>query len=351
MRPFSPSLTPLHLCCSCEETLLKQMHPGDTAALIKIAAERYRGTRVVLEGVNARLKPALLGFRKFTEFEEECDWLLMAEEILSEASSERFRFSGTDGPQCRRRSLRNSLKEVHERQPGRILHKNFSEPLLKRTCLVDMTQAAPHRQDCGDMHKWTTMVFNRKHKSGGHYVEMGGSLRPKTLGLFVDSGLNAAMLKKTTESKMCVGGLATTTTDQSLMKYFAPFGAVECKVTMDPNHTAGTRTKGFGFVTFKDYDSLQEALKLNHVVDNRPIDCKESVVKAVRENRHNKRQFYGMDTWKKEVRETPNKATLTSEVGVRAGSRLASTEEWQPMRSRKNALSLSYTLPNLSATA
>merc|ERR1712170_266157 len=102
-----------------------------------------------------------------------------------------------------------------------------------------MAQAAPHRQDCGDLCKWTTVVWNRKHQSGGHYAETGGSLRPKTLGLFVESGLNAALLQKATDHRMHVGGLSDVTTDHCLLKYFAQFGATQAKVTMDPNHSTG----------------------------------------------------------------------------------------------------------------
>jgi len=351
MRPFCPEVTPLHLCFTCEEALLKKMLPGSTATLVKDAATRYSEIRKVLEGVNARLKPFRLGHRRFKEFEEECDWLLMAEEILNECSSERFRYHGTEGPQCRRRSLHNCLREVHERQPSRMLHRIHSEPLLKKTCLLDMAQTAPYRHDSGDMHKWTTLVINRKHQCGGHYAEAGGNVRPKTIGMFVESGLNASMLQKATENRIIVGGLSEATTDQSLLKYFEQYGAMEGRVTMDPNHSTG-RTKGFGFVTFKDNEKLQEALGVQHVVDGKAVDCRESVVKTVSENRYNKRYFYGNDRYRRELSEGVSKATASAKVLPRQGSRLASTEEWQPTRSRKNALSLSYTtLPKLSATA
>ena len=67
--------------------------------------------------------------------------------------------------------------------------------------------------------------------------------------------------------------------------------------------------------------------------------------KAITEKRHKKIYFHGRDTWKKELAGALDKSAVSTEVLQRAGSRLASTEEWQPTRSRKNALSLSYTLP------
>jgi len=183
-------------------------------------------------------------------------------------------------------------------------------------------------------------------------VEAGGTLRPKTIGMFMESGLNASLVQKANENRIFVGGLAENTTDQSLKKYFEPYGAIDGKVTMDPNHTLGGRNKGFGFVTFKDDGSLQDALCVQHVVDGKAVDCRASVVKGITENRHNKCHFFGMDTWRKEVRGTVNKAMLNGEVMKRTGSRLASTEEWKPTQSRKNALSLSYTtMPTFSATA
>lgn len=345
MKPFSPTVTPLHLCYSCEEALLKKTHSGDTSTLLKAAGNRYSDIRKVLEDVNARMKPVLMGHRRFVEFEEECDWLLLAEEILTEISSERFRFGGTEGPQCRRRSVGVCLREVHERQPPRMLHRIHSEPLLKRTCLLDMQKSAPHRHESGEMHKWTTLVWNRKHTSGGHYAETGGSLKPKTVGMFMESGLNASLVQKAPGNKMFVGGLSESTTSQSLRKYFEQYGATEGQVTLDPNHSSGGRSKGYGSVTFKNADQLQEALQQKHIVDGKAVDCRASVVKAITEKMHKKIYFHGRDTWKKELAGALDKSAVSTEVLQRAGSRLASTEEWQPTRSRKNALSLSYTLP------
>jgi len=194
-KPMQLNKTPLAMCFHCEEKLVRWALPdGNTAYLIRLAAQRYANLARTLQGFSQKTDRIKLGYRRYKEFEEEIDWLQMAEEILSEIERERFCFVGTAGPQRRRRSLLVCLREAHERQPARMLHRTMSEPFFKKTCLMDMTQSAPFRHDSGTLENWSCAVINRKHVSGGHYVELGGSLRAKTISSFTESGLNASLI-------------------------------------------------------------------------------------------------------------------------------------------------------------
>ncbi|KAL7156641.1 hypothetical protein ABFS83_02G022500 [Erythranthe nasuta] len=61
------------------------------------------------------------------------------------------------------------------------------------------------------------------------------------------------------EFRCFVGGLAWATTDQSLEQAFSQFGEViESKII---NDRETGRSRGFGFVTFKDENSMKEAIE------------------------------------------------------------------------------------------
>jgi RNA recognition motif-containing protein len=67
-----------------------------------------------------------------------------------------------------------------------------------------------------------------------------------------------------TERKIFVGGLNPSTTGQTLREYFATFGPVtDAKVIRD-----GEKSKGFGFVQFKD-NIPAEVLEQAHIIDQR----------------------------------------------------------------------------------
>merc|ERR1719420_2399762 len=67
-----------------------------------------------------------------------------------------------------------------------------------------------------------------------------------------------------TERKIFVGGLNPSTTGQTLREYFAAFGPVmDAKVIRD-----GEKSKGFGFVQFKD-SIPEEVLEQAHIIDQR----------------------------------------------------------------------------------
>ena len=78
--------------------------------------------------------------------------------------------------------------------------------------------------------------------------------------------------------KLYVAGLLQTTTDESLLAYFSKFGVVT-EAIIQKNHGTG-ESRGFGFVTFQDANSLDRVLEQSHMLDNQPIDCKVAVPKS-----------------------------------------------------------------------
>jgi hypothetical protein len=435
MKPFTLERTPMHLCFKCEETLLRQMHQKDLQnklteeekeelknpsgasrdlvdihgiersrsigyALVSQAATRYKEICLVLERVSDRLNTIQLGHRRFKEFEEECDWLHVAGEIVTDSANERFRFSGTNGPQSRRRCLLNCLREAHERQPGRTLHRIHSQPLLKRTCLADMAQAKPYCHDSGDLHKWTTLLINRGHKTGGHYVEIGGSLKQKTIGPFVESGLNAAHVAVTKKK----ANLRDELRELSLLVLMrrakqAGAGKEELNDSIgleveDPDEAMAAGNVVCSRDTFKTRDGAtitQDMLgivasinadgsaciefegsgqKVNELIVlrkqfhklqtfqvNDPADAQQALVAlilsktAIRDNQHSRHHFYGTDILRSKLGKTFKMNGLANTQPVQSRLR-EGTEEWKPQRARKNAHTLSYTcsLPSLVAT-
>ncbi|KEZ45173.1 hypothetical protein SAPIO_CDS2623 [Scedosporium apiospermum] len=75
--------------------------------------------------------------------------------------------------------------------------------------------------------------------------------------------------------KMFIGGLNWETTDQSLRDYFSQFGEVlECTVMRD-NNTG--RSRGFGFLTFKDPKTVNIVMVKEHFLDGKIIDPKRAI--------------------------------------------------------------------------
>ncbi|KAI5302143.1 hypothetical protein KEM56_000995 [Ascosphaera pollenicola] len=74
---------------------------------------------------------------------------------------------------------------------------------------------------------------------------------------------------------MFIGGLNWETTDQSLMDYFSQFGEVqECTVMRDG---ATGRSRGFGFLTFKDPKTVNTVMVKEHYLDGKIIDPKRAI--------------------------------------------------------------------------
>ncbi|KAI1336786.1 hypothetical protein F5Y15DRAFT_194742 [Xylariaceae sp. FL0016] len=74
---------------------------------------------------------------------------------------------------------------------------------------------------------------------------------------------------------MFIGGLNWETTDQSLRDYFSQFGEVtECTVMRDG---ATGRSRGFGFLTFKDAKTVNIVMVKEHFLDGKLIDPKRAI--------------------------------------------------------------------------
>lgn len=68
---------------------------------------------------------------------------------------------------------------------------------------------------------------------------------------------------------MFIGGLNWETTDDSLKSYFSQFGeVVECNVMRD---TITGRSRGFGFLTFRDPKSVNAVLAKEHYLDGKIV--------------------------------------------------------------------------------
>lgn len=77
------------------------------------------------------------------------------------------------------------------------------------------------------------------------------------------------------EGKIFVGGLSWDTKTKGLRKYFSQFGEVKDCVIKEDNVLK--KSRGFGFVLFKDPESVKEVLKQKeHRLDNRVIDPKKA---------------------------------------------------------------------------
>ncbi|XP_065832062.1 RNA-binding protein Musashi homolog 2-like isoform X3 [Oscarella lobularis] len=102
--------------------------------------------------------------------------------------------------------------------------------------------------------------------------------RSRTRSQVVRRFLHVVSLRATmTMGKIFVGGLSRDTDDDRLRKYFSKFGEVLiAKVKTDPSTK---RSRGFGFVTFRDSTVVSKVLADEswHVLDNKRIDPKAAV--------------------------------------------------------------------------
>ncbi|CAN0889389.1 RNA-binding protein 24 [Linum grandiflorum] len=88
----------------------------------------------------------------------------------------------------------------------------------------------------------------------------------------IGSGGNYNMNIDTTFTKLFVGGLAWETQRETLRRYFEQFGEIIEAVVITDKNTG--RSKGYGFVTFKDPESAMRACQNpSPVIDGRRANC------------------------------------------------------------------------------
>lgn len=92
------------------------------------------------------------------------------------------------------------------------------------------------------------------------------------------------------EGKMFVGGLSWDTTKKDLKDYFSKFGeVVDCTLKLDP---MTGRSRGFGFVLFKEADGVDKVLtQKEHKLNGKVIDPKRA--KAMKSKEPVKKIFVG----------------------------------------------------------
>ncbi|KAK6970153.1 heterogeneous nuclear ribonucleoprotein A3-like isoform X1 [Biomphalaria glabrata] len=76
--------------------------------------------------------------------------------------------------------------------------------------------------------------------------------------------------------KLFIGGLSFDTDENSLKQYFSKWGEiVDCIVMRDPN---SKRSRGFGFITYKDKDSVDSVQRDRpHKIDDREVETKRAM--------------------------------------------------------------------------
>ena len=80
--------------------------------------------------------------------------------------------------------------------------------------------------------------------------------------------------KDENQPRMFVGGLFPETTSETVLKYFARFGPIEeVKIIGEKQK----RSRGFGFVLFKNASSLNKAMAQTNIIDGREVDCNVAV--------------------------------------------------------------------------
>ncbi|KAF7830788.1 RNA-binding protein 38-like isoform X1 [Senna tora] len=94
---------------------------------------------------------------------------------------------------------------------------------------------------------------------------------------------NAKQVGDTTYTKIFVGGLAWETKRDSLKRYFEQFGDILEAVVITDRNTS--RSKGYGFVTFKHPDSAIRACQNPYpLIDGRRANCNLAVLGAHKSN-------------------------------------------------------------------
>ncbi|KAK6936620.1 RNA recognition motif domain [Dillenia turbinata] len=98
-------------------------------------------------------------------------------------------------------------------------------------------------------------------------------------------GNNAGQFGDTTFTKLFVGGLAWETQTDTMKSYFDQFGEILEAIVITEKSTG--RSKGYGFVTFKEPDSAKRACQNpSPVIDGRRANCNLAYLGAQKNRPH-----------------------------------------------------------------
>ncbi|VDN02257.1 unnamed protein product [Thelazia callipaeda] len=119
------------------------------------------------------------------------------------------------------------------------------------------------RHDCKDNTRFSCRLFVKVLKTSVNLVifvqdASGGNLEPEQY------------------RKMFIGGLTSSTTDETLKEFYSKWGTlVDCVVMRDP---ATKRSRGFGFVSFSKQSEVDAAMANRpHIIDGKTVDPKRAV--------------------------------------------------------------------------
>lgn len=101
--------------------------------------------------------------------------------------------------------------------------------------------------------------------------QFGGAMPPQPPQTMAPSNMGRD------SGKMFIGGLNWDTTEEGLVNYFSKYGEVADYTIMRDSSTG--RSRGFGFLTFKDPRSVDEVVKADHVLDGKLIDPKRAIAR------------------------------------------------------------------------
>lgn len=113
------------------------------------------------------------------------------------------------------------------------------------------------------------LMKNRPHIIDGRQVE------PKRATPREDSGKSEVQM---TVKKLFIGGLRDNITEDDLKRYFGNYGSIVEAVVMKEKESS--KSRGFGFVTFDDYDPVDKIiLEKNHVINGVNVHTQKALPK------------------------------------------------------------------------
>ncbi|RMZ93782.1 heterogeneous nuclear ribonucleo s A2 B1 isoform X2, partial [Brachionus plicatilis] len=120
------------------------------------------------------------------------------------------------------------------------------------------------------------LMQNRPHNIDGRQVETKRAT-PKE-----DSGRQEIQV---TVKKLFVGGIRDTINEEDLKSYFGAYGNVtDCAIMRDKEKNT---SRGFGFITFDDYDPVDKIIiEKHHIVNGLTLQCQKALPKDANQSQN-----------------------------------------------------------------